>query len=498
MQNTVMGVDLGTQGVKIIVYNPDQREIVHSSSAPLQLISHADGTREQLAEWWIEAFHHCINAIPPDIKKAVVAMGVSGQQHGFVPLDKYGKVLAPVKLWCDTSSDRECSAIISEVGGDDAYAEKTGLHLKTGYTASKIRWLRDHKPELYAQLATVLLPHDYLNFYLTGNYYMEYGDASGTGLLDVRNRCWSRELIHIIDTGRDLSSCFPPLIEAYEKAGTIRPALAAELGLPESVILSAGGGDNMMAAIGTGNVVPGELTASLGTSGTLFAFSNEPLIDQQGDLAAFCSSTGGWLPLLCTMNCTIATEQLRKLLKLDNSSIDALAETVAPGSDGLLTLPFYNGERTPNLPNGKAVIFGLDNTNMTEGHLVRSAMESAIFGLKNGIAAFSRCGMVFREVTLTGGGSNSAVWRQMCADILNLPVKVLRQHENAAFGAALQAIWCHAHENNNPLALQKIIEQHLTPDEQKCCQPNQQFVREYETIYKNYLALIEAIKPLYR
>jgi len=497
MENLVIGIDLGTQGMKVIVYRPSQKKIVHTSSAPIGLNSHGDGTREQLTEWWKEAFHQCFASIPDVIKRTVIAIGVSGQQHGFVPLDKRGNVLAAVKLWCDTSTVKECNDLVDEAGGDDAYLAITGLHLKTGYTASKIRWLKDHHPELYAQLAIILLPHDYLNYYLTGNYCMECGDASGTGLLDVRNRCWSDKLIELLDPGRDLSTCFPPLIESNKRAGIIRPELAIELGLSDRVIISAGGGDNMMAAIGTGNITSGKLTASLGTSGTLFAFSDNAPIDTRGDIAAFCSSTGGWLPLVCTMNCTIATEQMRNLLKLNEKDIDDMVGSIANGCNGVLTLPFYNGERTPDLPNAKAVIFGLDNTNTTDGHLIRSAMESAIFGLKNGIAAFSRAGMDFEEITLTGGGSNSAVWRQLCADILNLSVKVLQQHENAAFGAALQGLWCFNHENGNHVTLQEITEDHLSLDEDKCCEPNEQAVKEYEGIYKRYMALIEAVTPLY-
>ncbi|MCB1615381.1 MAG: xylulokinase [Pseudomonadales bacterium] len=497
MSQTVVGLDLGTQGVKLLAYDFMQKKLLASASAPLELISRPDGTREQLAEWWIDAVRHCFSAIPQSVKDGVVAIGVSGQQHGFVPLDKNGKVLAPVKLWCDTATEKACRDIIEAAGGDDACFALTGLHPKTGYTLSKIRWLRDHQPEVYAQLSTILLPHDYLNYFFTGNYCMECGDASGTGLLDVRQRRWSHALINIVDADRDLATCLPPLIEPFQQAGKIRPALAAELGLPESVVLSAGGGDNMMAAIGTGNVVPGELTASLGTSGTLFAFSNEPLNDEQGDLAAFCSSTGGWLPLLCTMNCTIATEQIRKLLKLQQASMDALAAKVAPGADGVVTLPFYNGERTPNLPNAKAVVFGLDHNNTSESHLLRSAMESAIFGLKNGVAAFSRCGLGFREVTLTGGGSNSAVWRQMCADILELPVRVLKQNENAAFGAALQALWCYSHEQQQALPLQAIVEQHLAYDESGFCEPDRDAIQVYQGTYQRYADLIEAVKPLY-
>ncbi|TNF36684.1 MAG: xylulokinase [Gammaproteobacteria bacterium] len=497
MEKSVIGVDLGTQGLKLIAYDPDNKQVIDCVSAPLEMISHSDGSREQLAQWWVEAFQQCIHAIPASIRKTVVAIGVSGQQHGFVPVDSKGNVLAPVKLWCDTSTKQECAAIIHDIGGNAANMALTGVPLKVGYTASKIRWFRDHHPELYQRMSRILLPHDYLNFFLTGNSCMEYGDASGTGLLDVRHRCWSKPLIEALDPNRDLTPCLPPLVDSHQKAGTLRPGLAAALGLPNHVMVSAGGGDNMMAAIGTGNIVPGKLTASLGTSGTLFAFADRPLIDPQGELAAFCSSSGGWLPLLCTMNCTIAIEQIRNLLHLQDMDLEALAGSIGIGADGVLTLPFYNGERTPDLPNGKAVIFGLDNTNTTSAHLLRSAMESAIFGMKNGLSAFSRCGLQFSEVTLTGGGSNSALWRQICCDILDLPVNVLQQNENAAFGACLQALWCHSHEHGNGTPLQDIVHEHLAYDKQKACMPNKKSVNAYKEIYQRYLALIEAVTPLY-
>jgi len=494
----VLGVDLGTQGVKALVYEPERGAVLHAVSAPLDLISRNDGACEQLAEWWVEALQQCLTLIPAATRKTIVAIGVSGQQHGFVPLDKEGRVLGPVKLWCDTSTTKECAALIDETGGDEATLALTGVPLKVGYTASKIRWFRDNVPDLYQRMSTILLPHDYLNFYLTGNYCMECGDASGTGLLDVRNRCWSAPMVERLDPARDLSPCLPPLIAAQQKSGHLRRELAAEWGLPEGVIVSAGGGDNMMAAIGTGNIAPGRLTASLGTSGTLFAYSDEALIDPGGELVTFCSSSGGWLPLLCTMNCTIATERIRTLLQLGKANLDSMAAGIAIGADGVLTLPFYNGERTPDLPNGKAAIFGLDNTNTTSGHLLRSAMESAIFGLKSGLAAFSRCGLHFTEVTLTGGGSQSPLWRQIGADILDLPVRVLEQNENAAFGAALQALWCHSHEHESRASLQSIVTEHLTYDEASHCQPNKAAVDAYKTVYQRYTALIDAVTPLYK
>ncbi len=496
--DTVMGIDLGTQSIKVIIYNPVNRKIVSTTSHPFELTSKNDGTREQHADWWIDGFNSCLNRIDPDLKKSVIAIGVSGQQHGFVPIDKKGNVLAPVKLWCDTATGRECNEIMNAVSGAEECIVAAGNPIAVGYTASKIRWLKKNNPVAYAKMHTILLPHDYMNFYLTGHKTMEYGDASGTGLLDVRNKCWSKELISALDNDRDLTPCLPNLINADDIAGTINESRAKELGLNVGVIISSGGGDNMMAAIGTGNVEKGMLTASLGTSGTLFAYHDEPAIDPNGELAAFCSSTGGWLPLLCTMNCTVATEQMRDLLDINLTSMEELASEIPPGSEGVITIPFYNGERTPALPDAKGSIFGLDTQNTTKAHLLRSAMEAGIFNLKAGIDAFKRSGMTFTEVTLTGGGSKSALWRQICADILNLPVRIIKQEENAAFGAALQAIWAHKKHIGKAEPIINITKEHLDLDFEKQHTPDPVSVKQYENIYKQYQSLIKLIATQYK
>lgn len=492
-----MGVDLGTQSVKVLIYDASAKRVSASAACTLDMTSVADGTREQDAADWIAAFHNCLEQISGDIKKQVTAVGVSGQQHGFVPLDADGKVLAPIKLWCDTSTEQEAREIIDQIGSEIACRTLTGNSVPVGFTASKILWLKKNKPDAYARLATILLPHDYLNFYLTGNRCMEYGDASGTGLLDVRTRDWSQPLLQAVDAERDLLHCLPPLIEATASCGTLLPEITNATGLPEDALVSAGGGDNMMAAIGTGNVQSGELTASLGTSGTLFAYADKPIVDNGGDLAAFCSSTGGWLPLGCTMNCTVATEQMRDLLAVGVDELEALAADVPAGSDGVLTLPFYNGERMPNLPGGKAVLYGLDMENCSRGHLLHSAMEAAAFSLKTALNAFTRCGMQFDTVTLTGGGSTSPLWRQICADVLALPVRILEQKENAAFGAALQALWCLEQQQGNNCSIAEITNKHLSEDTSQRCNPDPKSVQQYHSIYQTYQKLVAAMTPLF-
>jgi len=325
---TVLGIDLGTQSVKVVFYDFEARETVAVESAPLDLYQTDDGVAEQQAHWWIRALKQALQQVGKDVRSRTVAIGVSGQQHGFVPIDKSGEVLAPVKLWCDTSTGAECESIMADFGGAEACLEEVGNLIVPGYTASKVRWFRDVHPGPYAQMDCILLPHDYLNFYLTGERCMEAGDASGTGFLDIRERQWSDKMLRAIDPNRELRDCLPDLRVANESIGTLLPSIAKELDLPLDIPVSIGGGDNMMGAIGTGNVVPGVVTVSLGTSGTVFAYTDKPIIDQKGNIAAFCSSTGGWLPLLCTMNCTVSTELMRNLLGAELASFEAQVEAM--------------------------------------------------------------------------------------------------------------------------------------------------------------------------
>jgi xylulokinase len=296
----------------------------------------------------------------------------------------------------------------------------------------------------------VLLPHDYLNYWLTGNLFMEFGDASGTALLDVRRRTWSRDAINAIDP--KLAGWLPPLSGSHEAAGTLKPELARRYGFSSEAVVSAGGGDNMMGAIGTGNVTPGVVTASFGTSGTIYAYASKPVVDPVGEIAAFCSSTGGWLPLLCTMNVTTVTEHMRALLGQDFAALDAAVAATPPGSGGLVLLPYLAGERTPNVPEGSGVLLGLNPQTFASGHLARAAMEGVTMGMNYGLRRLAQLGVKAKEIRVTGGGAKSPVWRQLMADIFGVPVVAMVEDEGAALGGALQAAWCVAIREGNPKA----------------------------------------------
>ncbi|HEV7270639.1 xylulokinase [Pseudoxanthomonas sp.] len=493
----VAGIDAGTQSVKVVVYDPATRVVVAAASEPLELIGRDDGSREQHPADWVAAMQACFARVAPAVRARIDALAVSGQQHGFVPVDASGQVLAPAKLWCDTSTTAECGQIMDAVGGPTATIALAGNPILAGYTASKLPWTRTHRPDAYARLATILLPHDYLNFVLTGQRFCEWGDASGTGWLDVRTRTWSKELLRATDADRDLADCLPP-IAAPDALFDIDPAAASQLGLPATVKVAVGGGDNMMAAIGTGCVKEGRLAMSLGTSGTLFAYSDTPVVDAEGAWAAFCSSTGGWLPLVCTMNCTVATEQVAKAFGFSTRDGDAHLQATPPGADGLVMLPFLNGERTPDLPRGKGVLAGLDTTNMTPAHVYRAAMEGATYSLKYGYDAFVRAGMRFERIVLTGGGSNSAAWRQLVADVFGLPVDVPAQAEGAALGAALQALWARGRARGEGASVADITRQHVAIDPALSATPDAARVPAYAAAYQRFLQYLDAVSPLQR
>ena len=307
-----------------------------------------------------------------------------------------------------------------------------------GFTAPKILWLKRHEPDNFAKLSTVLLPHDYLNFYLTGKFSMEYGDASGTALLNVRTRQWDADILNFIDSA--LPKKMPAVGSSCKPAGTLKPELAKRWNLSNEVVVSAGGGDNMMGAIGTANVIPGRVTASIGTSGTIYAYSAKSTIDPKGEIAGFCDSTDAWLPLLCTMNVTVATEAVRNLFSWPVKDLDKTIESAPAGAEGLLFLPYLQGERTPNLPGGCGVFYGLNLHNMKPALMARAVMEGVTLGLAYGLERMKELGIVPTEIRLTGGGSKSAVWRQICASVFNCPVVTLAESEGAALGAAIQAL----------------------------------------------------------
>jgi len=484
MRTLLLGIDSGTQSTKVLVVDAREGKVIASAAQEYDLIPDLPpGAKEQHPHTWRDATASAIRralrqarAVGTDIK----AIGVSGQQHGFVPLDKAGEVIRPAKLWCDTATAAECDEIMEKLGGQKKTIKALGNAVLPGFTASKILWLKKHEPKNFQRLATVLLPHDYLNFWLTGERVMEYGDASGTALLDVRRRKWATAVLEAIDS--DLAGKLPPLITSDQPAGKLQISTAKQLDLVPGTLVSAGGGDNMMGAIGTGNTRPGVITASFGTSGTIYACADNPVIDPEGEIAAFCDSTNQWLPLLCTMNVTVATEMVREDFNWTHEKFAAESSRVPAGCNGLMLLPYFEGERTPNVPDGTGVWFGVNNKTFNAAHFARASMEGVTLGMNYGLRRLAELGVRPIQIRATGGGSRSRAWRQIMADIFNAQVVTLKVSEGAAYGAALQALWCWRRQQGEKIAMCELTDRFVEVNEKEMAEPNPENVAIYREL----------------
>jgi D-xylulose kinase len=500
MRTLVLGIDSGTQSTKVLAVDARNGKVLASGSQAYELIPDLPpGAKEQHPHTWREATAAAIRqalrgakANPTEIK----AIGVSGQQHGFVPLDASGQVIRPAKLWCDTSTAAECEELTEALGGAKKTLRLLGNAILPGFTASKILWLKKHEPKNFARLATILLPHDYLNFWLTGRAVMEYGDASGTALLDVRKRKWCAPALTAVDEA--LSEKLPPLIPSDELCGTLQPSTAKQLDLRTDVLVSAGGGDNMMGAIGTGNTRAGVITASFGTSGTIYACAPKPVIDPEGEIAAFCDSTNRWLPLLCTMNVTVATEMMRQDFNYTHETFASKAASVPAGSNGLLLLPYLEGERTPNIPEGTGVMIGINQKTFSASHYCRAAMEGVTLGMNYGLRRLGELGVTPTQIRATGGGAKSKIWRQIMADIFNTQVVTLKVSEGAAYGAALQAIWCWRRQQGESVAIEELTDQFVELNTEETAEPDARNVQVYRDLQELQNETSRALRELFR
>ncbi|MCR9244094.1 MAG: xylulokinase [bacterium] len=420
-----LGFDVGTQSTKALVIDAARGEVVARAQREYGLLEGLPpGHLEQHPDTWIDAVAATAAAIGQQIDPTRIAgIGVSGQQHGAVVLDGGGAVVRPAKLWCDTATAEQAAR----------------LGVPTGFTASKLLWLREREPENWRRVQHVLLPHDYVNFRLTGRLSMEAGDASGTGFFDAAARGFDRRAMAAIDPGLD--AMVPDLITSGSQAGELSEAGAALLGLRAGVPVAAGGGDNMMSAIGSGATRPGVVVVSLGTSGTIFTRTERPCVDPDGLIAPFCSSDGAWLPLLCVMNLTGVTEEVVALTGKDHAELTAAARAIPAGAEGLLWLPFLAGERVPDLPNATGTLLGMRPGTLRPGTLYRAALEGTSLNLGAGLARLLALGITVDEVRLVGGAAQNELWREILAATFGVPVVPLAEAESAALGAALQAMW---------------------------------------------------------
>jgi len=493
-----LGIDCGTQGTKVVILDPELAKIRGEGYAAHKLISGPSGRREQQPDWWIAAFFESYGQALTTAgidSRAIRAIGVSGQQHGMVVLDRSGRVIRPAKLWCDTETAPQNEELHKRLGGEEGSLAKLGLVVATGYTLSKLLWLKEKEPDSFAAVAHVLLPHDFLNYWLTGRIASEYGDSSGTGYFDIRSRRWVPEVLGFIAPDGRLERALPPLLEASEPVGYVRADVAAMLGLSEDVLVSSGGGDNMMGAIGTGNIEDGIITMSLGTSGALYACSSHPPLQQQPLVAPFCSSTGGWLPLICTMNLTGVVGTVREMFGIDLNTFQQQAALAPIGADGLTMLPFFNGERVPALPESSGSLLGMTTENVHVGNICRAVFEGTTFGLRYGLDLLRETGIKSRDIRLIGGGSRSLFWRQLVADVMDTRVVCPRIGEAAALGGAIQAAWCDQLDHGMATSLADLCNRFVSLDPSSAVIPDPMAVEAYQGAYTIYRSRLSFLYP---
>ena len=415
----VAGVDSSTQSTKVLVCDADSGEVVSTGRAP-----HPEGTEVAPAAWAAALDQAGAGALD-----RVAAVSVGAQQHGMVVLDEAGDVVRPALLWNDTRSAQAAVDLTEELGGPQAWADAVGLVPVASFTVTKLRWLARAEPERARRVAQVCLPHDWLTQQLLPGSPLvtDRGDASGTGYWSAATGAYREDLLE-----RALGSV-PGVPRVLEPGGTAGTTAGG-------AVVAAGTGDNMAAGLGLG-LGPGDVAVSLGTSGTVFAVRDEPAADPTGTVAGFADATGRFLPLVATLNAARVLTATAQLLGTDLAGFDELALAAPAGADGLVLLPYLDGERTPDLPDATGTLLGMRRSTMTPAHLARAAVEGMLCGLADGLAALRAQGLQVRRVLLIGGAAQSAAVQAVAPGVLDAPVLVPTPGEWVARGAARQAAW---------------------------------------------------------
>ena len=430
-QRLVAGVDCSTQATKVVVCDAATGEVLREGRAP-----HPDATQVDSAEWW-----NAWQIASDGLLDGVEAISVAGQQHGMVLLDGAGEVVHPAVLWNDTSSADATVELVSELGGPEAWASATGSVPVPSFTVTKLRWVRTAAPEAAARAAAVALPHDWLTHRLAADrggiedLTTDRGDVSGTGWWSASTNSYRPDLVELA-FGRSLA--LPRVAGPAEIVGHT----------PGGAALAAGTGDNMAAALGL-DLQPGDVAVSLGTSGTAFATSAEPTADPSGLVAGFADATGGYLPLVCTLNAARVLSATAQLLSLDLAALDEAALASA-GSGGLVLLPYLDGERTPDLPHSTGLIYGLTRATAQPSTMARAAVEGLLCGLADAVDALRVQGLPVHRILLLGGAARSRAVQALAPALLGAPVVLPEPGEYVALGAARQAAWAVSGDKTPP------------------------------------------------
>jgi xylulokinase len=482
----LLGLDIGTTGARCVALDEGGR-LVAEATAEYPIYSPRPGWSEQRPEDWWQASCIVIAQVAAKVGPDIGAIGLTGQMHGAVFLDERGEVIRPALLWNDQRTVAQAETITERVGAR-RLTEIAGNPALTGFQAPKILWLRDEEPRAYERVASVLLPKDYVRLRLTGERATDASDASGTLLLDLRERTWSAEILDALEIP---AGWLPHVFEGPERTGQVRQDVSNALGLKHHLPVAAGGGDNAAAAVGNGVIRDGLASCSIGTSGVLFAHSDTLSPDPSGRLHAFCHSVPDRYHLMgVTLSAGGALRWWRDLIgKADYDELGELASQAPAGSEGLLFLPYLTGERTPHLdPGARGAFFGLTSRH-TVSHLTRAVMEGVAFSLRDSLEIMVALGTNPTQIRATGGGARSPLWRQLLADVFDRPIVRTLAAEGPACGAALLAGVTAGVFENVEEACAGIS---LRPD---VCEPEITRARLYDDYYAAYRELYPATAP---
>ena len=431
----VLGVDSSTQSTKVEVRDADTGALVAHGRAPHPASTPPRSEQDPQA-WW----GALVDAVAATGIDQVDAIAVAGQQHGLVVLDVDGEVLRPAKLWNDTESAPEAERLVAELGAD-AWAAGCGSVPVLAFTVTKVAWLAAHESDVVARADHLLLPHDWLTHRLTGAWTTDRGDASGTGYWSPSDGAWRPDLLdRAAPRDEGWADALPEVLGPLDAAGALTTTAAEQLGLRPGAVVAAGTGDNMAAALGIG-LGPGEVAVSIGTSGTAFAVHERPTADATGAVAGFADATGRFLPLVCTLNASLVLDAVARLLGADHAAFDALALAAELVAGGVVLVPYFAGERTPNRPDATGSLTGL-RPDVERPQVARAAVEGVLCGLLDGLDALVAAGVVLDpagRLVVVGGGGRSAAVRQVLADLAERPVTVPDGDEHVAAGACVQA-----------------------------------------------------------
>jgi xylulokinase len=500
------GLDVSTQSTKLVAIDLERHEVIH-----VDLISYdhdlpeygtregvvpglSEGISESEPGMWVAAVDRVLErltraGIPVN---EILSISVSGQQHGLVALDEEGNLTrSRAKLWNDYSTHEECAILTDRVGGLESMIAAVGNSQRPGYTAPKILHMARHEPEAFGKSTTFFLVHNYVNWYLSGGIRtMEEGDASGMALWNPKTREYAPSVLQAID--RNLAQKLPEVKPSNASIGRISPGLVERFGFSPECTVDAGSGDNMYGAIGTGNVAPGLVTVSLGTSGTAYTFMKEAFIDPEGEIAAFCDSTGHYLPLVCVSNLANGYNDVLERFELTHDSFSDVVRQTPPGNEGRVLIPWYEGERTPDVPLAAPIYFGFPLNGLGRDVLCRAVLEGHVLNLH---AGFARLPVEVKELRLTGGLSRSDAWCQTIADIFEAET-VPVEGEGAALGAALHAAWVWLNETGHEASIEEVCQPFVKLDEKRRRRPRPSAVEAHRGQKRLFEALSRRVRGL--